>query len=196
MAIRNKIPRCFPLLAWALLPVSLVHAQPAHQIPWEMYERANDIAETREQRREATAVEAERQRLEAERVRQAQEEMMRNPGSFPRERLSYEAALNQNPWARARRREIRVEVFVAASCENCDRMERYLDEVGVPYVRHYLEPGSEAEEMYLAQVGRGEIPVIRVNGRLVRGYRPEEVRALILEEKPNPLDQSPEAGLD
>ncbi len=131
----------------------------------------------REISREQEALEREtRERLEAN---------QRHPEGIVRERYSEDARLSNNPWAREARRkkELRVELFTAEQCENCARMESYLNEVGVPYRRHFLEQGSEAEQMYLSQVGRGVIPVVRINGRLVRGFEPETVRKVILEEK-------------
>lgn len=126
----------------------------------------------------------EQQKLE-EQTRNQIEAARQNPGSIVRERYSEDARLSNNPWAREaqRKKEVRIELFTAGGCQNCERMERYLDDVGVAYRRHFLESGSEAEQMYLSQIGRGVIPVVRINGRLIRGFEPEAVRQTILEEK-------------
>ena len=148
-------------------------------------DRVIQAGEARERRQSASEEAAENQRKLETDTRLQLEASKQHPGAMPRERYSNEAALSNNPWARERQRarEIRVELFVADACENCERMERYLNDVGVPYSRHFLEPGSEAEQMYLAQIGRGTIPVVRVNGKVIRGFEPETVRAAILEEK-------------
>ena len=139
-------------------------------------DRARDAADRDAARAEEAHIERQRQQLE------------QAPGSFPRTRQSHEAALSNNPWARANRKAAGaapvVELFVAADCPDCGRMERYLNEVGVPYRLQLLSPGSEAEQAYLAQIGRGLLPVVRINGHIVRGYRPEDVRQTILREKP------------
>lgn len=79
--------------------------------------------------------------------------------------------------------DMRVEIFVASDCPDCERTEQYLRDVGVPYSKRILSPGSDAERDYLANVGRGVIPATRINGKTVRGYQPEEIRRLILAEK-------------
>ena len=152
-----------------------------------VYERGAAVVQNEQDRakRERAAAE-EQKRLEAD-VRRQQEEMMQHPGSFPRQRLSYEARSANNPWEKTNDAPagVKVDLFVADQCPACERMEKFLDEMGVPYARYYLAPGSEAEQQYLAQIGRGIIPVVRINRRIVRGYQPDDVRHAILAEKNN-----------
>jgi glutaredoxin len=171
----------FLLLLWQLTPVPA-----AGQIEvLRGIDRVIQATEARENRQGPARDAAEEQRQMELETRRQQEQIRNNPGSFPRERLSNEAVLSNNPWARdaQRRRELRVELFTAEGCDPCQKMEDYLNDVGVPYARQFLQPGSEAEQIYLTQIGRGTIPVVRVNGRLIRGYEPEEVRRIVLEEK-------------
>lgn len=53
----------------------------------------------------------------------------------------------------------------------------------VPVTRFFLSPGNNAENEYLERIGRGIVPVTRINGRIIRGYKPDDVRKTILEEK-------------
>ena len=178
--------------ALALLFAPVPSASAQESWPWEaldIYLRMNDAVSTHTERRERERQRATEQRQEEEAVRRQQEELRTNPGSYPRQRFSYEAEQNENPWAREAERKtpgpkpVRVEIFVAEKCPDCESMEKFLDGAGVPYSRLFLERGSEAYEQYLAQIGRGLLPATRVNGRVVRGYEPDQVRKIILEEK-------------
>ena len=139
-------------------------------------DRAREAKELEEQQKENVEIDAQRRQIQ------------QAPGSFPRQRWSHEAALSNNPWARQAQKQAGampvIEVFVAESCPDCNRMEEYLNDVGVPYRLSILTPGSEEEQRYLAQIGRGMLPVVRVNDKIVRGYKPEDVRHAILGEKP------------
>ena len=80
-------------------------------------------------------------------------------------------------------KKVKVDLFVASDCPDCERMERYLNELGVPYERKVLTSGTAVERDYLQTVGRGILPVIRVNGKTLRGFEPEETRRLIMESR-------------
>ena len=127
-------------------------------------------------------------RAEEAQVEQQRQEMQQKPGTFPRQRVSHEASLSNNPWARDAQKKAGVvpvvELFVADKCSECAAMEKYLNEVGVPYRLSMLTSGSEEEQRYLSQIGRGLLPVVRMNNSVVRGYEPEAVRQMILREKP------------
>jgi glutaredoxin len=146
---------------------------------------ASDIRH--ENSRENLKAEQERQQIIEDEVFRQREALRNNPGSFPRERLSDEARLSNNPWAREAKLKaggaVTVELFVTPDCADCKLMEKYLNEVGVPYGLYELTKGSQAEQKYLTQIGRGVIPAIRINRDIVRGYKPEEVRKVILENK-------------
>ncbi len=170
------------ILLFSLIAVSPVSAQIEVIRGVDRVIQATEARETRAEK--GRKISAEQRRLEED-TAQNLEESRRKPDTVVRERFSEDARLSNNPWARVRQKqsELRIEIFIAESCKKCTKMEQYLNDVGVPYRRHFLERGSDAEQMYLSQVGRGVIPVTRINGRLVRGYQPEEVRKIILEEK-------------
>lgn len=140
-----------------------------------------------ENSRENLKAEQERQQKIEDEVFRQREALRNNPGSFPRQRMSDEARLSNNPWAREAKLKasgaVTVELFVTPDCADCKLMEKYLNDVGVPYGLYELTKGSEAEQKYLTQIGRGAIPAIRINRDIVRGYKPEQVRKVILENK-------------
>jgi glutaredoxin len=163
----------------------------AQNDPWDgtVYGRMSDILTSKDERVERKRQEAEEQKKQEEEVIRQREELRQNPGKFPRRRMSYEAETSNNPWAKQTDDSVpsgvRVEIFVADQCPDCEKMEKYLDDVGVPYSRNFLSPGTDAEERYLTQIGRGILPAVRINRKVVRGYQPEEVRQTILGEKNN-----------
>jgi glutaredoxin len=80
-------------------------------------------------------------------------------------------------------KEIEVSLFITSDCPQCEQMEEYLRNLRVPVTRFFLSPGNNAENEYLERIGRGIVPVTRINGRIIRGYKPDDVRKTILEEK-------------
>ena len=79
--------------------------------------------------------------------------------------------------------DIVVEVFRVPNCPPCNKTEEFLRETNVPFTSYDLKSDANAERDYLNTMGRGVIPAIRVNGKVVRGYRPDEIRRLIREVK-------------
>jgi len=154
---------------------------------WGFYSRALQIFTTHQDRRDQEWRARQERMHEEQTLKNEQREMVGGPAKLPRQRLSNEAHLSNNPWAReAQRRRtgpVQVELFVADHCPACRLMEQYLNDAGVPYSLFFLAPGSETEKQYFAQMGSGIIPAIRINGRVVRGYQPEAVRRIVLEEK-------------
>lgn len=72
-----------------------------------------------------------------------------------------------------------VEVFVTDWCPYCRRLEAFLQDEDVPYVRKNIEedPTARAEH---AELGGGGIPVTRIGGdQVVRGFRPEVIAQLL-----------------
>jgi glutaredoxin len=178
-----------PLLVVALFVAFFPAWVCAQNDPWEgtVYGKMSDILTSKEERAEQKRQEAEEQRKLEEEVIRQREEMRQNPGKFPRRRMSYEAETSNNPWVKQTDDSVpsgvRVEIFVADQCPDCEKMEKYLDDVGVPYSRNYLSPETDAEQRYLTQIGRGILPAVRINRKVIRGYQPEEVRRIILQEK-------------
>ncbi|WP_339504812.1 glutaredoxin family protein [Pseudomonas sp. RL_105y_Pfl2_101] len=72
----------------------------------------------------------------------------------------------------------RVVLYATDWCGYCKATRRFLDEKGVPFHEFDIEKDSEARKAYEALGGRG-IPILDVNGTLIRGYEPENIlRAL------------------
>jgi glutaredoxin len=68
----------------------------------------------------------------------------------------------------------RVVLYSTDWCGYCKLTRRFLDEKGVPYREFDIEKNAEARKAYEALGGRG-IPILDVNGTLIRGYEPENI---------------------
>lgn len=67
-----------------------------------------------------------------------------------------------------------LQVFSAAWCPDCRRLDRWFQENGVPHTKVDLENVSGAAERLEQETGKRAIPFILVNGRRwVRGYHRE-----------------------
>jgi glutaredoxin len=68
-------------------------------------------------------------------------------------------------------RTIDLEVYTAAWCPDCRRLDRWLSEVGLELPKVDIEEVPGAAEHLERETGRRGIPFLRVNGRRwVRGY--------------------------
>ncbi|NUT89151.1 glutaredoxin family protein [Pseudomonas corrugata] len=68
----------------------------------------------------------------------------------------------------------RITLYATDWCGYCKATRRFLDEKGVPYREFDIEKDSEARKAYEALGGRG-IPILDVNGTLIRGYEPQRI---------------------
>jgi len=67
-----------------------------------------------------------------------------------------------------------LQVFSAAWCPDCRRLDRWLQDNGVPHTKVDLERVPGAAERLEQETGKRAIPFILVNGqRWVRGYHRE-----------------------
>ncbi len=72
-----------------------------------------------------------------------------------------------------------VEVYVTDWCPYCQRLEAFLKENQVAYVRKNVEADDSARREHRA-LGGGGIPVTRIDGdQVVRGFRPEVIADLL-----------------
>ena len=146
-----------------------------------------NIFESKQTRYRRELREADEQRKKEEELRWQQEQMEKNKAEIERLRsrkapsTPYYNRLPKNEKGRANN--VAVDLFVASDCSDCERMEQYLKEMGVPYEKKWLAENSPAEQDYMTNIGRGALPVTRINGKVVRGYEPERVRKIILDEK-------------
>ncbi|SER62567.1 Glutaredoxin [Pseudomonas sp. NFACC02] len=72
----------------------------------------------------------------------------------------------------------RVTLYATDWCGYCKQTRRFLDSKGIPYTEYDIEKSTEGRKAYEALGGRG-IPLIDVNGTLIRGFSPEEILAAL-----------------
>ena len=72
----------------------------------------------------------------------------------------------------------KVVLYATDWCGYCKLTRRFLDQKGIPYKEFDIEKDAEARKAYEALGGRG-IPLIDVNGTLIRGYDPDEILAAL-----------------
>lgn len=69
---------------------------------------------------------------------------------------------------------VKVEVFMTSWCGYCKKLERFLNEKGIPYVAYDIEKDSSAASTFKQLGGRG-VPVVRIGSHVVQGYNPDAV---------------------
>lgn len=72
----------------------------------------------------------------------------------------------------------KVTLYATDWCGYCKKTRRFLDSKGIPYTEFDIEKSKEGRAAYEALGGRG-IPLIDVNGTLIRGFSPEEILAAL-----------------
>ena len=76
------------------------------------------------------------------------------------------------------RAQARVVLYATDWCGYCKQTKRFLDSKGIPFKEFDIEKNAEARKAYEALGGRG-IPLIDVNGTLIRGFDPDEILAAL-----------------
>ncbi|MBV4475862.1 glutaredoxin family protein [Pseudomonas botevensis] len=71
-----------------------------------------------------------------------------------------------------------VTLYATDWCGYCKQTRRFLDSKGIPFKEFDIEKDAEARKAYEALGGRG-IPLIDVNGTLIRGFDPDEILAAL-----------------
>ncbi|AFU98240.2 glutaredoxin family protein [Simiduia agarivorans] len=69
-----------------------------------------------------------------------------------------------------------VVLYATAWCGYCKKTRSLLAEHGIPYVEYDIEKSSEGLVQYKALNGSG-IPLLVVNGDVIRGYNPKQILA-------------------
>ncbi|MGE1173886.1 glutaredoxin family protein [Pseudomonas sp. BW7P1] len=72
----------------------------------------------------------------------------------------------------------RVVLYATDWCGYCKQTKRFLDQKGIPFKEFDIEKDAEARKTYEALGGRG-IPLIDVNGTLIRGFDPDDILAAL-----------------
>ena len=72
----------------------------------------------------------------------------------------------------------RVVMYATDWCGYCKQTRRFLDSKGIPYKEYDIEKSAEGRKAYEALGGRG-IPLIDVNGTIIRGFSEEAILAAL-----------------
>ena len=76
------------------------------------------------------------------------------------------------------RAQANVVLYATDWCGYCKQTKRFLDSKGIAFKEFDIEKDAEARNAYEALGGRG-IPLIDVNGTLIRGFDPDEILAAL-----------------
>ncbi|SEM01474.1 Glutaredoxin [Pseudomonas sp. NFIX51] len=72
----------------------------------------------------------------------------------------------------------RVVLYATDWCGYCKATRRFLDQKGIAFREFDIEKDAEARKAYEALGGRG-IPILDVNGTLIRNYDPDQIMAAL-----------------
>lgn len=72
----------------------------------------------------------------------------------------------------------RVVIYSTQWCAYCKQTRRFLDSKGIAFQEYDIETSGEGHKAYEALGGRG-IPMIDVNGTLIRDFAPQEILAAL-----------------
>ncbi|KMM85927.1 Glutaredoxin [Pseudomonas taetrolens] len=72
----------------------------------------------------------------------------------------------------------RVVLYSTEWCGYCKATRRFLDQKGIPFKEFDIEKDPAARQAYEALGGRG-IPILDVNGTLIRDFNPEAILAAL-----------------
>ncbi|WP_349971556.1 glutaredoxin family protein [Pseudomonas caspiana] len=72
----------------------------------------------------------------------------------------------------------RVVMYATEWCGYCKQTRRFLDSKGIPFKEYDIEKSDEGRKAYEALGGRG-IPLIDVNGTIIRGFSEETILAAL-----------------
>ncbi len=73
----------------------------------------------------------------------------------------------------------RVTVYTAPWCGWCRKTLAFLDERGVEYENKDIEADEEFADELVAKTGGRSIPLVEIDGALIRGFNPGEMAALL-----------------
>jgi mycoredoxin len=72
----------------------------------------------------------------------------------------------------------RVVMYSTDWCGYCKQTRRFLDSQGIPFKEYDIEKSTDGRQAYEALGGRG-IPMIDVNGTIIRGFSEEAILAAL-----------------
>jgi glutaredoxin-like protein NrdH len=80
-----------------------------------------------------------------------------------------------------------VVIFTTPGCTSCGHAKAFLEERGVPFVERNLAADSRAMEELIA-LGARMLPVVRVGSRMISGFDPAAIGALLQPQSPERKD--------
>ncbi|GFM83613.1 NrdH-redoxin [Pseudomonas cichorii] len=72
----------------------------------------------------------------------------------------------------------KVVMYATEWCGYCKQTRRFLDSKGIAFTEYDIEKSAEGRKAYEALGGRG-IPLLDVNGTLIRGFSPDAILAAL-----------------
>jgi glutaredoxin len=104
--------------------------------------------------------------------------LTRAAASTAKRRPSVRAAA-QPPAARARAVSAGVVVYSTSWCGWCRKTMAWLDENGVAYENRDIERNPAWRDELLEKTGATSIPVVEIDGELIRGFSPDRMAELL-----------------
>ncbi len=75
-------------------------------------------------------------------------------------------------------------MYMTDWCSYCKKAAKYIKSLGVNLIEYDIEKNeSRKKEMKALNGGSGMVPLIYVEGIIIRGYVPEEIRAAVEKRK-------------
>jgi len=71
-----------------------------------------------------------------------------------------------------------VELYVTSWCGYCKKLEQFLNDKGVQFLRYDIEKDADAHRRFKEYGGAG-VPLVNVGGKIVRGYNPDRILQLL-----------------
>tara|TARA_B110000438_G_scaffold99057_1_gene98015 strand:- start:313 stop:621 length:309 start_codon:yes stop_codon:yes gene_type:complete len=68
----------------------------------------------------------------------------------------------------------KVILYATSWCGYCKKARNFLNENNIPFYEYDIEKSSEGRDQYRSIGGRG-VPVLLVNGSVIKGYSPAEI---------------------
>ncbi len=77
-------------------------------------------------------------------------------------------------------RDINVVMYMTSWCAYCRQAREYISSLGVSFIEYNIEDNKRREEEMLTKSGGGRgVPLIDVEGIIIRGYSPEAIKAAV-----------------
>ena len=80
-----------------------------------------------------------------------------------------------------------VVMYATSWCGYCSKARKFLNKVNVPFTEYDIEKSDEGRKQYQA-LGGGGVPILVVNGKIIRGYSSDQIIAY--------LEEAPDYALD